>query len=149
MLTLILFAMALLALGCLLVVRYAVRAESGGDAMVIADRPKTTYKTDTGGKGSSKGSTLTLRVPDPKCACEFARRIVGKTFEPEVAPKLPLAGCGLIECRCRFVATTDRRSKVRREKEERRDMIRFETKSGRREVGGDRRKSNTRWTGPR
>jgi hypothetical protein len=152
MLMLVTMTMALLALGCAVVVRQAVRAEDvPADFMGYGDRPlpKKSAAAATTVARKPGSSTVTLKVPDPKCACEFARLIAGKTYEPEAAPKLPLAGCGVIECRCRFVATTDRRGKVRREKEERRDMIRFETKSGRREVGGDRRKSNTRWTGPR
>ena len=94
------------------------------------------------------GSTLTLRVPDPTCACEYARRLVGKTFAPDDAPKLPLAGCGRVECACRFIKTTERRSKARRESTDRRDEIRFEMKDNRRKET-DRRKPNTRWTGPR
>src|SRR4051812_19593660 len=155
-LTIAMTAMALLALGCLCVVRHAIRTEDvPADFMGYGDRPlptkpavpKTTSASTTSAS-KPKATTLTLQVPDPKCACEIARLIVGKTFEPAAAPKLPLAGCGVIECRCRFVSSGDKRSKPRREKDERRDMIRFETKSGRRE-GSDRRKSNNRWTGPR
>jgi len=119
--------------------------------MGYGDRPlpKKTAPASPAAKSAPPRKTVSLKVPEKAKACEFARVIVGKTFEPDAAPKLPLAGCGLIECRCKYEAVTDRRSKARREKEERRDMIRFETKSGRREVGGDRRKANTRWTGPR
>ena len=120
--------------------------------MGYGDRPlpkKTAPPAAASKTAKPTGKTVCLKVPDKSRACEFARVIVGKTFEPDAAPKLPLAGCGVIECRCKYEQVTDRRSKVRREKEERRDMIRFETKSGRREVGGDRRKSNTRWSGPR
>ena len=116
--------------------------------MVIGDRPaKPASKTGVAVKAGA-GVRMAFRVPDTKAACEYARRIVGKTFDPEEAPKLPLAGCGLIECRCRFERVTDQRGKVRREKDERRDMIRFETKDNRRNTS-DRRKTNTRWTGPR
>jgi len=119
--------------------------------MGYGDRPlpKKTVAAIPAAKPAAARKTVSLKVADKASACEFARVIVGKTFEPDQAPKLPLAGCGVIQCRCHYEACTDRRGKVRREKEERRDMIRFETKSGRREVGGDRRKSNTRWTGPR
>ena len=116
--------------------------------MGYGDRPsKPLSKPAVAAKPPAR-ATVTLRVPDPKCACEFARRIAGKTFEPEQAPKLPLAGCGLIECRCKWSTVTERRSKVQRKTEERRDMIRFEAKDNRRKET-DRRKSNTRWTGPR
>ena len=116
--------------------------------MVIGDRPSKPLSKPAAGVKSAARTTVTLRVPDPKCACEFARRIVGKTFEPDDAPKLPLAGCGLIECRCRYDTVTERRGKVQRKAEERRDLIRFETKDNRRKET-DRRKSNTRWSGPR
>ena len=116
--------------------------------MVIGDRPsKPPAKTAAGAK-STAGTTVTLRVPDPKCACEYARRIASKTFEPEQAPKLPLAGCGVTQCACRWATVTERRGKVQRKAEERRDLIRFETKDNRRKET-DRRKSNTRWSGPR
>ncbi len=117
--------------------------------MVIGDRPsKPLTKSASGANSAAKGKTVSLRVPDPTCACEFARRIAGKTFEPEHAPKLPLAGCGLVACRCRYESVTERRARTRRDADERREMIRFETKDGRRQTT-DRRKSNTRWTGPR
>ena len=119
--------------------------------MGYGDRPlpKKSAPPVAAKKSAPARTTVSLKVPDKSKACEFARVVAGKTFEPDSAPKLPLAGCGVIECRCKYEQVTDQRGKVRREKEERRDMIRFETKSGRREVGGDRRKSNTRWTGPR
>jgi len=117
--------------------------------MGYGDRPLPKKTATPGAKASAPHKTVSLKVPEKNRACEFARAIAGKTYEPDAAPKLPLAGCGNIECRCRYEVFTDRRGKVRRQKEERRDEIRFETKSGRREVGGDRRKSNTRWTGPR
>ena len=117
--------------------------------MVIDDRPgKATFKIGGDAKTSSARVTVSLRVPEPKRACEYARRIAGKTYEPEQAPKLPLAGCGVIECRCRFEHSAEQRAKARREKDERRDMIRFETKDSRRK-NSDRRKTNTRWSGPR
>ncbi|HZP67363.1 MAG TPA: hypothetical protein VFB32_13765 [Rudaea sp.] len=97
---------------------------------------------------ATKGFLLTLRVPDKNCACEFARAITGKSYSAEDAPKLPLAGCGVIACRCSFERITDRRRKNRRADEERRELIRFETKDGRRKQS-DRRKQNTRWNGPR
>ena len=119
--------------------------------MGYGDRPlpKKPAAAPPSAKPAGQRKTVSLKVPEKSSACEFARVIAGRTFEPDAAPRLPLAGCGVIQCRCRYELFTDRRSKVRREKEERRELIRFETKSGRREAGGDRRKSNTRWTGPR
>jgi hypothetical protein len=43
-------------------------------------------------------------------ACNAAREMEGRRFLSTAAPKLPLAGCQVLECKCRFVHHKDRRS---------------------------------------
>lgn len=43
-------------------------------------------------------------------ACHAARQLEGRRFLSTAAPRLPLPGCDVLECRCRFVHHKDRRS---------------------------------------
>jgi len=43
-------------------------------------------------------------------ACDAARALDGRRFLSSAAPKLPLAECDVLECRCRFVHHKDRRA---------------------------------------
>jgi hypothetical protein len=48
-------------------------------------------------------------------ACKAASELAGRRFLATAAPKLPLAGCDLLECNCSFIHHKDRRlSKDRR-----------------------------------
>ena len=85
-----------------------------------------------------------LRVPDLNRACEAARHYVGRTLDAATAPKLPLPGCGVVECRCRYERVVNLRRSERREAADRRDEIRFETKVDRR-TSPDRRVWNAFW----
>ncbi len=42
-------------------------------------------------------------------ACKAASELAGRRFLATAAPKLPLAGCDLMECNCRFIHHKDRR----------------------------------------
>ena len=42
-------------------------------------------------------------------ACRAAREMEGRRFLSSAAPKLPLAECDVLECKCRFVHHQDRR----------------------------------------
>ena len=42
-------------------------------------------------------------------ACGAAREMEGRRFLSSAAPKLPLAECDVLECKCRFVHHQDRR----------------------------------------
>jgi hypothetical protein len=44
-----------------------------------------------------------------KSACEAARNMDGRRFLSSAAPRLPLAECDVLECKCRFVHHKDRR----------------------------------------
>jgi hypothetical protein len=43
-------------------------------------------------------------------ACSAARDLEGRRFLSSAAPKLPLADCDVLECKCRFVHHKDRRA---------------------------------------
>ena len=42
-------------------------------------------------------------------ACEAAKTMEGKRFLSSAAPRIPLADCDVLECKCRFVHYKDRR----------------------------------------
>ena len=44
-------------------------------------------------------------------ACTAAREMENRRFLSSAAPKLPLADCNVLECRCRFVHHKDRRGR--------------------------------------
>lgn len=43
-------------------------------------------------------------------ACDAAKTMAGRRFLASAAPRLPLADCNALECRCRFAHHEDRRS---------------------------------------
>ena len=43
-------------------------------------------------------------------ACDAAKDMEGRRFLSTAAPKLPLAGCKVLDCSCRFVHHKDRRT---------------------------------------
>lgn len=88
---------------------------------------------------------VVMRVKNPDGACEQARKYDGKTFAVATAPRLPLADCGRIDCKCRYERVTDRRMAERRVHADRREAFRFEMKDDRRKV--ERRKGKSAWRG--
>lgn len=42
-------------------------------------------------------------------ACQAARNMEGRRFLSSAAPRLPLAECDVLECKCRFIHHKDRR----------------------------------------
>jgi hypothetical protein len=91
---------------------------------------------------------MVLRVQNPDCACENARKFADKTFVVGTAPQLPFSGCTRADCSCRYQPITNRRTKGERRKgTSRREEIRFEMKDDRRS-GKDRRQNNNVWKTP-
>jgi len=90
-----------------------------------------------------------LRVQNPDCACENARKFADKTFVVADAPKLPFKDCTRADCRCRYERVAERRKigGERRVSTNRREEIRFEMKDDRRS-GKDRRQKNNVWKQP-
>lgn len=85
-----------------------------------------------------------LRVPSLQCACDSARKIVGRTFDAASAPQLPVPGCNQPDCQCRYERAVNRRRGERRV-HDRRDAIRFEEESDRRK-NPDRRRESRAWS---
>ena len=69
-----------------------------------------------------------LTVPNPQCACDFAREHTGQRFPAAVAVPIPGPGCGRTDCACIYRSEADIRKCARREAVERREEIRFEVK---------------------
>lgn len=44
-------------------------------------------------------------------ACDAAKNMKGRRFLSSAAPRIPLPGCDVAECRCKFVHHKDRRSR--------------------------------------
>jgi len=51
-----------------------------------------------------------VSIKFPSNACNAAREMAGRRFLSTAAPKLPLAGCEVLDCSCRFVHHKDRRA---------------------------------------
>ena len=92
---------------------------------------------------------LVLRVQNPACACDNARKFADKTFLVADAPKLPFKDCTRADCLCRYERVAERRRTRgdRRVTSNRREEIRFEMKDDRRS-GKDRRQTNNVWKQP-
>ena len=92
---------------------------------------------------------LILRVQNPDCACDDARKLADKTFMVADAPRLPLKNCTRVDCRCRYERIAERRKigGERRVTANRREQIRFEMKDDR-PTGKARRHKNNVWKQP-
>jgi hypothetical protein len=79
-------------------------------------------------------------------ACAAIRKTGGRGFKLERVPTLPLPGCDLQVCRCRFDYLPERRAGAeRRFSEDRRGAIRFDSERSDRRSGHDRRVDNDAW----
>lgn len=66
--------------------------------------------------------------------CELTRDILhGRRYRTEEAVALPAVGCNLSDCRCRYEPISDTRRRERRNEDDRRNAIRFETRTDRRD----------------
>jgi len=68
--------------------------------------PEPAKPKDTGGTAYH---AVSLKI-DAQHACDAAKEMTGRRFLSNAAPRLPLAGCNSIECRCRFTHHKDRRT---------------------------------------
>ena len=152
MLSIVLIAAALLIAGFFLQLRVRDSAEHVTSARTAAATSLTTAATHAPSASSAKPVRPTvavvLRVQEPNCACENARKFADKIFVLGNAPQLPFKGCMQADCRCRYQPITDRRSKgEQRKNASRREQIRFDMKDDRRH-GQDRRQTNNVWKTP-
>jgi hypothetical protein len=152
MLSIALIAAALLIAGCIL----QLRGRDSTERVALATDPQdpsimmstTTTPPASGAHPVRPTVGVVLRVQNPDCACENARKLADKTFLVGNAPQLPLKGCVRSDCSCRYQPITDRRTKGERRKgTSRREEIRFEMKDDRRS-GKDRRQTNNVWKTP-
>jgi len=93
--------LVLLLLVLLLAVWIFIRARRSGSTpsqgeLVTAERKSSAYHA------------VSIKVGNQ--ACEAAEKMVGRRFLSTAAPRLPLPGCDVLECGCRFVHHKDRRS---------------------------------------
>ena len=71
--------------------------------------------------------------------CELTHWLDGRLFSRQDAIPLPMPGCNRAGCSCRYEVVADRRRGERRHASDRRDALRFEQKTSRRDTGTDRR----------
>ena len=60
--------------------------------------------------GSPNSAYHAVSIKFPSNACSAAKEMANRRFLSTAAPKLPLAECNAIECKCRFVHHKDRRA---------------------------------------
>jgi hypothetical protein len=74
--------------------------------------------------------------------CELTREFLhNRRYATADAVALPAVGCNLSGCRCRYEPVSDTRRRERRHDDERRNAVRFETRSDRR-LQQDRRQND-------
>jgi hypothetical protein len=80
--------------------------------LFIRSRRVTQSKEETPATQTSKANTAyhAVSIKFPSNACAAAREMEGRRFLSTAAPKLPLAGCQVLDCSCRFVHHKDRRT---------------------------------------
>ena len=69
------------------------------------DQAKTTVKAD---KGNAVYHAVSIKLSGH--ACKAAQDMTGRRFLSTAAPKLPLPGCDVLDCNCRFIHHKDRRA---------------------------------------
>jgi hypothetical protein len=87
-------------------------------------------------RNAASGQVFKLHVSP---SCELTHWLDGRLFSRQDAIPLPMPGCNRAGCSCHYEVVADRRRKERRIADDRRDALRFEAKTGRRDTGVDRR----------
>lgn len=93
--------LAALVLVALLAVWLLLRRRRSGEA--TAHKPVTRA-------GAPATAYHAVSIKFSSDACSAARDLDGRRFLSSAAPKLPLAECDVLECKCRFVHHKDRRA---------------------------------------
>lgn len=70
-----------------------------------SDQPKTTVQAH---KGDTAYHAVSIKLSGH--ACKAAEEMMGRRFLSTAAPKLPLPGCDVLDCKCHFVHHKDRRA---------------------------------------
>jgi len=71
---------------------------------------KSTTDRPVASTGSATTAYHAVSIKYSNNACSAARDLDGRRFLSSAAPKLPLAECDVLECKCRFVHHKDRRA---------------------------------------
>lgn len=95
-----------------------------------------------GGLEKLKSSNFFWGVKIDHAGCPAAQRLQSKQFSFDEAPELPVPGCDSARCTCQFKGLRDRRSRVRRNHEDRRDEVRFDSEHPERRSAKGRRRSD-------
>ena len=61
------------------------------------------------GKAKPDSQFHAVSLKFPASACDAAKAMEGKRFLSSAAPRIPLAECDSLECKCRFIHHKDRR----------------------------------------
>ncbi len=91
-----LLGIVLLLLVVWLYLRRRARLAGLADSEIRKAKPDTTYHA------------VSIRFESN--ACRYAKELSGRRFLASAAPRLPLPGCDIPDCRCRFSHHDDRRS---------------------------------------
>jgi len=78
--------------------------------LFLRRRGKADEPAATATKDSKKTAYHAVSIKFDKNACDAAKEMSGRRFLSSAAPRLPLPGCNVLECRCRFAHHQDRRS---------------------------------------
>ena len=87
-------------------------------------------------RNAGVGDVFKLRASP---SCELTQWLDGRLFSRQDAIPLPMPGCNRAGCACHYEVVADRRRTDRRTASDRRDALRFEQKTSRRDAGADRR----------
>ena len=88
---------------------------------------------------------ISLEPPRRGSACSAVRRLEGHVYPIASAPKLPVPNCDRRNCHCTYFAYPERRKGDRRGRENRRESVRFDGGTERRQAGNDRRRKSDVW----
>jgi hypothetical protein len=95
-----------------------------------------------GGLEKLKSSNFFWGVKIDNPGCPAAQRLQSKQYTFDEAPELPVPGCDSARCTCQFKGLRDRRSRVQRKNEDRRDEVRFDMEHPERRSAKGRRRSD-------
>jgi len=128
---------------------WMLRRQSGTTVRKTRQLRQGKTGSDRGAAAGNPGGLEKLRenpmfwgVEMAQPGCEAARELLDQQFPFDEAPQLPLEDCNSANCTCQFKGLKDRRTRVRRQQEDRRTTIRFDKDRPDRRSRKDRRRGN-------
>ncbi len=73
-------------------------------------RNKAAQVAESRPAAKSTGAYNAVAIMYSESSCNAAKAMTGRRFLSSAAPRLPLAECNNLECRCKFVSYDDRRT---------------------------------------